>query len=461
MKIIKEISIFHYSAKLLDPESSIGKFISKLKSLINNEQLFYQFIVTIKYWDLPHASLWSFEEVLNYIDELLFKYSTNITQDTIQEKIIPLLHFLYIIINNSTQKEIFSSFDHLQNIFLRSFDNEVKSYIVDIYMLFTDSNKSLIIYYKDFFSVCPVFMYMRNIFIHLIKNNYVINSDINSELEEILTIIHKKWKQVLTEKNLRLKSDEKKIEEINPFQIFKEIIKNHKDYQDKNCFLDLKPTYEYFAESDIYERIKKLEDLKTESVLKYLIKDESAYITVVNNFFCLVNDLVKINPVNIDYKKIKILAKYILSMVNICVGNNQYYDEIHVTEYYIESYLKDVLSILTSNVVNDIKRVFLNYCISFINSNGGYENILFQNGFFHSVLSDLTHQNDNNLEILSIEDSRNQNFLKIVLTFLFNTSSFKDMPIHFLNNILEVPKDNIYPYRLDNVIYSLKKKKGL
>ena len=459
MKIIKEISIFHYSAKLLDPESSIGKFISKLKSLINNEQLFYQFIVTIKYWDLPHASLWSFEEVLNYIDELLFKYSTNITQDTIQEKIIPLLHFLYIIINNSTQKEIFSSFDHLQNIFLRSFDNEVKSYIVDIYMLFTDSNKSLIIYYKDFFSVCPVFMYMRNIFIHLINNNYVINSVINNELEEILTIIHKKWKQVLTEKNLRLKNDEKKIEEINPFQIFKEIIKNHKDYQDKNCFLDLKPTYEYFAESDIYERIKKLEDLKTESVLKYLIKDESAYITVVNNFFCLVNDLVKINPVNIDYKKIKILAKYILSMVNICVGNNQYYDEIHVTEYYIESYLKDVLSILTSNVVNDIKRVFLNYCISFINSNGGYENILFQNGFFHSVLSDLTHQNDNNLEILSLEDSRNQNFLKIVLTFLFNTSSFKDMPIHFLNNILEVPKDNIYPYRLDNVIYSLKKKK--
>ena len=53
----------------------------------------------------------------------------------------------------------------------------------------------------------------------------------------------------------------------------------------------------------------------------------------------------------------------------------QYYDEIHVTEYYIESYLKDVLSILTSNVVNDIKRVFLNYCINFINSNGGYENI--------------------------------------------------------------------------------------
>ena len=146
-------------------------------------------------------------------------------------------------------------------------------------------------------------------------------------------------------------------------------------------------------------------------------------------------------------------------MVNICAGNNQNFDEIVVTEYYIESYLKDVLSILTSNIHIDIKSTFLYYCINFINSNGGYESILFQNGFFHSILSDLTHQNDNNLEILSIEDSNNQKFLKIVLTFLFSTTSFKDMPLHFLNNILEVPKNNIYPYRLDNVVYSLKKKR--
>ena len=149
MKIIKEISIFHYGAKLLDPESRLGKFISKLKSLINKEQSFLEFISSIKEWDLSRVSLWSFEEILNYIDDILSKYSTNITQTIIQEKIIPILKFLHLLISNSTQREIFASFDHLQNIFLRVFDNEVKSYIVDIYMLFSESNKSLIIYYKD------------------------------------------------------------------------------------------------------------------------------------------------------------------------------------------------------------------------------------------------------------------------------------------------------------------------
>ena len=359
MKIIKEISIFHYGAKLLDPESRLGKFISKLKSLINKEQSFLEFISSIKEWDLSRVSLWSFEEILNYIDDILSKYSTNITQTIIQEKIIPILKFLHLLISNSTQREIFASFDHLQNIFLRVFDNEVKSYIVDIYMLFSESNKSLIIYYKDFFNVCPVFMFMRNIFIHLIKNNYVINHDIINELEEILIIIHKKWKQVLIEKNNRLPSNEKKIEEINPFQIFKEIIINHKDYTNKNNFIEIKKEYEYFAESDIYEKIKKLEELKIENITKYIIKDESIYITVVNNFFCILNDLIKINPENIDYKQLKILSRYILSMVNICAGNNQNFDEIVVTEYYIESYLKDVLSILTSNIHIDIKSTLL------------------------------------------------------------------------------------------------------
>ena len=32
------------------------------------------------------------------------------------------------------------------------------------------------------------------------------------------------------------------------------------------------------------------------------------------------------------------------------------------------------------------------------------------------------------------------------------------MPLYFLNNILQIPQNNIYPYLLDNVIYSLKKK---
>lgn len=459
MKIIKEISIFHYSDKLIKPESPLGKFISKLNSLINNEEAFFQFISSLKFWDLPRTSLWSFEEVLNYIDDLLFKYSNNITDNIIKEKILPLLKFLYLLINYSSSKEIFASFDNLENIFLRVFDTEVKSYILSIYILFPEGSKSLIYYFKDFFYVCPIFINMRNILIHLINNNYVINNDIISEFEEILIIIHKKWKKTLAERNNRLTNDEKKIEEINPFPIFKEIIIKHKDYKNKNEFQELKKDYEYFAESDIYERYKKIEESNIENVTKYLIRDEALYITVVNNFFCILNDIIKINPQNLDYKQIKIISKYILSMLNICAANNQNYDDVVITEYYIESYLKDVLSILTSNIHIDIKCVFLYYCINFINSNPGYESILFQNGLFHSILSDLTHQNGNNLEILSIEDSNNQSFLNIVLTFLFSTTSFKDMPIHFLNNILEVPKNNVYPYRLDNVVYSLKKKK--
>ena len=89
----------------------------------------------------------------------------------------------------------------------------------------------------------------------------------------------------------------------------------------------------------------------------------------------------------------------------------------------------------------------------------GYDNILFQNGLFHSFLNDLTHQNGNDMEVLTEKDSNNQEFLNIVLNFVFNFSIFKEIPLNFLSKILEIPKNNIYPYRIDNVIFSLKKKK--
>ena len=467
MKIIKEIPIFRYGDKLIDPNSRLGKFITKLNSLINNEQGFLQFISSIKYWDLPRTSLWSFEEVLNYMDDLLYKYSQDLNDKTISEKIIPLLKFIFLLLNNSISKEIFSSFDHLQNIFLKVFDTRVKACIINIYMLF-DYTKGLIYYFTDIFHASRSFVLMRNVLIHMINNNFTINNDIINELEEIITIVNKKWKQVLADKNNRLPPEETKIEEVNPFQVFREIIINHKNYKNKNEFPEIIKEYEYFAESDIYEKVSNLDNSEVCSIKRYLIKDESIYIIIINNFFCILNDLVQLNPNNIDYSNFKIICQYILSMVNICSINNQYFEEVLVTEYYIESYLKDVLMILTSNCHIDIKCVFLNYCINFIASNPGYESILFQNGLFHSILSDLTHQNGNNLEILSIEDnleilsiedSNNQSFLKIVLSFLFSPSSIKDMPLYFLNNILQIPQNNIYPYRLDNVVYSLKKKK--
>ena len=148
-----------------------------------------------------------------------------------------------------------------------------------------------------------------------------------------------------------------------------------------------------------------MDNLKVCSIKRYLIKDESIYIITINNFFCILNDLVQLNPNNINYSNLKMICHYILSMaVNICSINNQYFEKVLVTEYYIESYLKHVLKIFTSNYPIDIKYAFLDYCENFIKNNPEYESILFQNGLFHSILSDLTHQNGNNLEILSIEE---------------------------------------------------------
>ena len=93
----------------------------------------------------------------------------------------------------------------------------------------------------------------------------------------------------------------------------------------------------------------------------------------------------------------------------------------------------------------------------------GYESILFQNGLFHSILSDLTNPKfeENDLQILTYEESVNQDFFNTILLFLYKTSSFREIPIHFLNKVLELPKNNVYPYRIDNVIFSLKKKRIL
>ena len=75
MKILKELPPENYPDIFLDSKTPLYEFISKLTSLINKEQEFIEFISTIKYWYLPKVSLWSFVSILNYIDELLFKYS--------------------------------------------------------------------------------------------------------------------------------------------------------------------------------------------------------------------------------------------------------------------------------------------------------------------------------------------------------------------------------------------------
>ena len=132
-----------------------------------------------------------------------------------------------------------------------------------------------------------------------------------------------------------------------------------------------------------------------------------------------------------------------------------------ISEYYIEKYLKDGLEILTSNHDTILKTFFITCMTIFVHYFDGYESILFQNGLFHSIVSDMTNSKfeENQLQILSFEESVNQDFFTAILIFLNKTHSFKEIPMHFLNKVLEIPRDNVYPFRIDNVIFSLKKKR--
>jgi hypothetical protein len=132
-----------------------------------------------------------------------------------------------------------------------------------------------------------------------------------------------------------------------------------------------------------------------------------------------------------------------------------------ISEYYIEKYLKDGLEILTSAYDTGLKTFFISCMTGFVHYFDGYESILFQNGMFHSIVSDMTNSKfeENQLQILSYEESVNQDFFTAILIFLNKTHSFKEIPMHFLNKVLEIPRDNVYPFRIDNVIFSLKKKR--
>ena len=88
MRIIKEIPAIYLSSKYIDPESKIGIFISELKSRINKENDFINYISSIKYWDFNKISLWSFEAILNYIDEILEKYSIKSNEESLLLSII-------------------------------------------------------------------------------------------------------------------------------------------------------------------------------------------------------------------------------------------------------------------------------------------------------------------------------------------------------------------------------------
>ena len=470
MRIIKEIPSIYLSSKFIEPGTKLGIFVSELKSRINNEKEFISFISSIKFWDFNKVSLWSFEEILNYIDEILQKYSITNDDEINRTILIPLLKFIHLLIQNCFSKEIFSSFDHLEKIYLTNFDIKVKTLIIEINLIFIDNKRNLVHVNKIFYKTFSVLCNLKPILMDLINNNFKLNSNLINILEELITNIYNKWSNNFKKRKQRLNQEEQKtISEISPFNLFKEIINNKKNYKNSDNFRSkYKKEYTYFTQGYLNKQTLYEKLMNKENVMKYLIKEEIVYIICINDFLFILNEIVECglndkNKTNKLYNnKISLVAKFILLGINLFMKDNQngYDEETVVSENYIENYYNDVLKIITNPQNSlELKSIFLNAGIYFMTTFDGYDNILFQNGLFHSFLNDLTHQNGNEREALSEKESTNQEFLNIILNFVFNFKIFKEIPINFLSKILEVPKNNVYPYRIDNVIFALKKRK--
>ena len=183
------------------------------------------------------------------------------------------------------------------------------------------------------------------------------------------------------------------------------------------------------------------------------MEQEGEYIVSVNNFFCVLNFLCMINNTKIDTKEIYLGFKFTFSLLNICCSLISNFEERLINEEYKESFTKDSIEIMTTKIDINVKIEFLNYYLNLPNLNNGYEYIFFQNGFSQALLCDFTHQNNNKLILLTKEESYNQILLKIVLEIIIKYA--KMIPGDFMTIILFPPKDNIYLYSLENVLFFL------
>ena len=468
MRIIKEILTIYISSKHIEPGSKLGIFISELKSRINKETDFINYISSIKYWDFNKIYLWSFEEVLNYIDEILEKYSTNSNQYINENILKPLIKFTLLLLKNCYNKEIYASFDNLQKIYFTCMDMETKILIIEINLLLVENKHSLVIVNKLFYRTLFILINLRMILLDLIHNNFIMNQGMINILEQMLNKIYKKWILKLQKRRKRLTNEENDLFiEIAPYDLFKEIIEGKKNYKNPDDFKGkLKEEYEYFTKGYVNKTKIYENNLKYENGIKYLLKDEIVYINNMNNFLLVINEIVQCGlNIKENKEKINIISKYILLGLNLFVKDNQINNDDEensfISENYIQNYYNDILKIVTSPTISfDLKGTFLNSCTYFMVTFEGYDNILFQNGLFNSFLNDLTHQNGNEMEVLTIEQEKEQEFLNIILNFVFNFKIFKEIPQNLLAKILEVPNNKIYPYRIDNVVFALKKRKA-
>jgi hypothetical protein len=351
---------------------------------------------------------------LNYIDILFGKYKTND-----DDKVLVLLKFIKLLLNNTNNKDIFSSFDHLSDLARDSLNTDIKTLVIEIYLIYTGFKKSLIDNYLDFSDYFGFVISLRSVLIDYLLHKYNNNQDFLNEVEKIFGNLIK------DSKNEKFKAEE------------------------------LKDLLRATNRNTLGANLERLKIILESSFSKEEIIPKYSFI----NFFIIYSYLS-----SQDYQQLKQVTKFILVIINFTIFSSQRRNKTQlISEYYIEKYLKDVLEIITSDYDLDMKSYFLLSTIGFVNYFDGYESILFQNGLFHAILSDLTANKfeRTELQVLSYEEAIDQDFFNAVLQFVHKTSSFKEIPVHFLNKTLELPRDNIYPYRIDNVIFSLKKKRTL
>src|SRR5690606_24149197 len=96
-----------------------------------------------------------------------------------------------LLLLNTNNKDIFSSFDHLSEITRDTNSLAVKTIIVDIYMLFNGVKKSLIDNYIDFADYFPFVVSLRPILIDFLLNKYNNAELMLADLEKIIVQILK------------------------------------------------------------------------------------------------------------------------------------------------------------------------------------------------------------------------------------------------------------------------------
>jgi hypothetical protein len=473
MRIFKDLPYNHLDDKFYNKNSPLGLLIDKLKAALENEAEFLELLGSIIHWDYPKISLWAFEDILNYIDTLM---EINAHDDV---KLLQLLKFLNLLLKNSLHKDIFASFDNLQKIFRGTFDIRVKIEIVDMYSIFSEVKKTTLEYNIEFINSCAFLVDLRQLLVDFIlgiksseTNGNITNAQslINQKLDYLFLEVEKQLVSIIREEGRKLSVKDKKFDAfLNEIKNqFKNMNKQNQREEKVKILQEVKVLLENsFIKKEDSNNSNKDDLIFKETIMNlFILISNLNYIKEVptpqtNNIQINNNSLSQINQLNTDLIN---TCQFTLNTLNLMISVSQKKVKVPlVSEYYIEKYLKDVLEVITSGFSLELKSVFLMATIGFVTYFDGYENILFQNGLFHSILSDLTsskfNSNINELEVLTYEDTVNQDFFNTILVFLYRTSSFKEIPVHFLNKVLELPKNNVYPYRLDNVVLSLKKKR--